>query len=353
MGCGIGLELNATGGTSSMKLAYAGPATCFDYVLTGSSGGNEVRLAFTQSADTTNQVSPYLSLKPFTAGAMGTICLKDVSCPTPAPTPPNCTNPTPPTPYDLQIQVVGGNNAGTYNICLTSLTPVTSGTSTLAQLCGDQGSTNATEAVGKYTAQNNVNSGDGKLCMTPNLNGTTASFKVDSATFTNGTSALAAYPSIVDGWHYGHVSTDTALPKLVSALTSVNSSVAYTGSNGKYDASYDMWVLPTMTAATPANGLEVMMWLNDSGVQPAGSQNGTYMGWEVWTGTVSSWKYVAYRKTGQSSFTGDLAPFIKNAVSTSGLGGTPYLAGIEFGFELYDASGASGFAVTSFTSDVQ
>ena len=353
-GCGIGLELNATGGTTSVKQAYAGTASCYKYTLTGSSGGNEVRLSFTQTADTTGRVSPYLSLKPFTNGATGTICTKDVTCPTPAPTPPNCALTG--MEYDLQINVVGGNQAGNYNLCLTDLEPVTDGTSTLAQLCGAQGSTNATEAVGKYFAQNNVNAGDGSLCMTPALNGTAASFQVDSATFTNGTNALAAYPSIVDGWHYGHTSTDAALPKLVSSLTSVNSSVAYTGSNGKYDASYDIWVLPDNTnPTTPAGGLEVMMWLNDAGVNPAGSNANmpSYMGWEVWSGTVGTWKYVAYRKTGQSSFTGDLAPFIKNAVTVANLQGTPYLAGIEFGFELYDASGAQGFKVTSFSSDVQ
>jgi hypothetical protein len=166
---------------------------------------------------------------------------------------------------------------------------------------------------------------------------------------------LAAYPSIVDGWHYGKISSDTALPKLVSSLTSVNSTVAYTGSNGKYDASYDIWVLPSSANATkPDGGLEVMLWLNDAGVNPAGNNtNNNYMGWEVWSGNVGNWKYVAYRKTGQSSFSGDLKPFIQNAVSVSGLGGTPYLAGIEFGFELYDASGAQGFNVTSFTADVK
>jgi hypothetical protein len=351
-GCGIGLELNATGGTASVKQPYAGSASCFNYVLSGSSGGNEVRIAFTQTADTTNKVSPYLSLKPFTNGASGTICTKDVTCPLPQMA--NCAISG--MQYDLQIQVVGGNApGGMYNMCLTSLEPVTSGTSTLTQLCGAQGSANASEPVGKYFAQNNVNAGDGSLCMTPALNGTTPSFKVDSATFTNGNNVLAAYPSLVDGWHYGKVSSDTALPKLVSSINTINSTVAYTGSNGKYDASYDMWVLPSATnAANPNGGLEVMMWLNDSGVNPAGNNtNNPYMGWEVWSGTVSGWKYVAYRKTGQSSFSGDLAPFIKNAVSVSGLGGTPYLAGIEFGFELYDASGASGFAVTSFTSNVQ
>lgn len=359
-GCGIGLSLNETGGTASVKQAYAGPATCFNYTLTGSSGGNEVRVSFTQSANTAGQVSPYLSLKPFTNGASGTICTKDVACPTPTAGSAPCNNPTPSTPYDLQFQVVGGNNAGSYNMCLTSLTPVTNGTSTLAQLCGAQGSANGSEPVGKYFAQNNVNTSGDSLCITPALNGTNASFKVDSATFATG-ATLNAYPSLVDGWHYGHMSSDSALPKAISALMSANSTAMYTGSDGKYDAAYDIWVLPTLPSSsvtTPSGGLEVMIWLNHTNPpQPAGGQNGTFNGYNVWTGTVQNWNYVAYESTGKTSFSGDLAPFIKDAVQRKGTQtqaatGGPWLAGIEFGFELYDYPG-TGFAVTSFSADVK
>ncbi|HWZ91972.1 MAG TPA: hypothetical protein VNW92_24075 [Polyangiaceae bacterium] len=353
-GCGIGLELNATGGTPSVKQPYAGSASCFNYTLTGNSGGNEVRIAFTQTADTTGRVSPYVSVMPFSSGATGTICTKDVSCQGQM----NCalTN----MQYDLQIEVVGGNHAGAYNVCLSSLTPVTSGSSTLTQLCGAQGVPGSgNEDVGKYVAQNNVTTSGDKLCLTPALNGAAASFKIDSATFATG-ATLNAYPSIVDGWHYGRVSTDPALPKAISALVSANSTVSYTGSDNKYDAAYDIWVLPTTPSAsvkTPAGGLEVMIWLNASNVSPAGSQVGTFNGYSVWTGTVQNWNYVAYEKSGQTTFSGDLAPFIQDAASRKGTeqaasGGGPYLAGIEFGFELYDYPG-TGFAVTSFTSDVK
>ncbi len=348
-GCGLGLELNSSGGTTPVKSAYAGDATCFNYVLTGNSGGNEVRIAFTQTADTTNRISPYVSIPAFTNGKTGTVCFKDVTCQGADPTKCALTG----MDFDFQVNVVGGNNAGNYNVCLSSLTPVTSGTSTLSQVCGAQGASNATEDVGKYFVQNNVNANHGSLCVTPALNGTNASFKVDTASLTG--SGLGAYPSLVDGWHYGRKSTDTALPKLVSSLASVNSSVTYSNPNGgTWDASYDIWVLPNNTnAADPTGGLEVMLWLNDSNVQPAGNNtNNPYMGWEVWNGQVGSWKYVAYRKTGQSTFTGDLAPFIKNAVSVSGLGGTPYLAGIEFGYEAYDNS-VQGQGVSSFSVNVQ
>jgi hypothetical protein len=241
------------------------------------------------------------------------------------------------------------------------LTPVTSGSSTLTQLCGAQGVPGAgNEDVGKYVAQNNVNTSGDTLCMTPALSGATASFKIDSATFATG-ETLNAYPSLVDGWHYGRVSSDTALPKAMSALTSAMSSVAFTGSDGKYDAAYDIWVLPTLPSTavkTPAGGLEVMLWLNHTNPpNPAGGQAGTFMGYNVWTGTVQNWNYVAYEATGKTSFSGDLAPFIKDAVSrkgtqTAAAAGGPWLAGIEFGFELYDYPG-TGFAVTSFTSDVK
>ena len=349
-GCGMGLELNATGGTPSTKLAYQGSASCFKYTLSGSSGGNEVRIAFTQSKDTTGKVSPYVSIPAFTNGKSGTICIKEVSCQGQM----NCTVGT--EQYDLQINVVGGNTAGAYNVCLTSLEPAMSGTSTLPQICGAQGSANATADIGKYFAQNNVfpMNNDNSLCITPGINGNTASFTVDSAKFATG-ATLNAYPSIVDGWHFGRISTDTALPKQLSALASANSSVTYTGSVGKYDAAYDIWVLPnaaTTATKTPAGGLEVMVWLNSAGVNPAGSKTGAYMGWDVWTGTVESWKYVAYVKNGQTTFSGDLAPLIKNAASISGLPTSSYLVGIEFGFELYDYPG-TGFAVKSFTSDVK
>ena len=359
-GCGMGLELNATGGLTSMKQPFTGSVSCFDYTLSGDSGGDEVRIGFTQTADTTNRVSPYVSIPAFNGTKTGTICTKDVTCPTPAPVPPNCALTG--MSYDLQILVVGGNHAGPYHLCLTSLKPTGSGTTTLGPICGVAPETAAgagtyRENVGKYFVQNNVNNaGSGMQCVTPTQNGTAVGLTVNATSLPDPGNAPAAYPSIVDGWHYGHLSPDTALPKLVSQLMSVNSSVTYTGSNGKYDAAYDIWVLPAATGTTPAGGLEVMIWLNDSGVNPAGNSAGTFDAaggtWNVFSagnGTVGNWSYVAFSKLGQNSFNGDLLPFIKKAIATSGLGGTPYLAGIEFGFELWQPG---TFSVTSFSSTV-
>jgi hypothetical protein len=361
-GCGIGFELNASGGTTSVKSAYSGPATCFNYTLTGSPGQNEIRVAFTQSADTTGKVSPYKSILPSAwknGTYTGTICLGDVSCNNQL----NCTPPAAtPSAYDLQIGVVGGNAAsGAYNICLSNLTPQGSGSSTLnpivATPSGGQTGPSSMEAVGKYFVQTNINNDSGgSLTVTPSLNGTNAGFTINSSNLQDpgSASAPAAYPSIVDGWHYGAVSSDAALPILLSKLNTAQSSVTYTGSSGRYDASYDIWVLPTAKPANPSGGLEVMLWLNDAGVQPSGSKVGTYAGpggnWDVWTNTQSGgWKYVAYVKLGQSSFTGDLAPFILDAANRQGIPTSQYLAGIQFGFELWQGG---NFSVSSFTSTV-
>ena len=346
-GCGIGLELNSTGGTASVKQAYAGPTKCFKYTLTGSSGGNEVRMSFTQSADTTGKVSPYVTIPSVTGSKEGTVCLADVSCQGQT----KCTLSG--SVFDLQIGVVGGNKAGAYNLCLTSLVPVGTGQSTFSQICGKPGAADGTEDVGKYFVQNNVNNDpSGALCITPGLTGDAASFTIDSSTLHDPGNAPAAYPSIVDGWHYGRKSSDPKLPKQVSAITTIPSSVNFTGANGKYNASYDLWVLPTNNTAvtTPAGGLEVMIWLNYAGVQPSGMQVGTFMGYDVWSGNVSSWKYIAYVKQGPTVLPTDLAPFVKDAVTRQGVPATSYLVGIEFGFELWQSG--NGFKVNSFTSTV-
>jgi Glycosyl hydrolase family 12 len=366
-GCGVGLSLNDTGGTPDVKQLYSGPTSCFSYTLTGSSGGNEVRIGFTQAA--AGGTSPYISIPPFSNGKTGTACFKDASC--------NgilgCTPPSvsAPSGYDIQFQVVGGNNAGSYSMCLTNLTPVTTGATSLTQICGKLGAPDDVEHVGKYDLHNNVNNDSGGTqCVTPTQNGTSVGFKIDSSSLSDPGSTPAAYPAITDGWHYGKLSGDTALPKAMSAVGSVMSTVAYTGSDGKYDASYDMWVLPTLPMATvggacaappctPAGGLEVMLWLNHTNppLPIGGSPVGTFMGYNVWVGTNGTWNYVAYETTTQMGFTGNLKLFLMDAITRKGTQtpsapGGPWLAGVEFGFELY-GSGGTGLAVSSYTLTVQ
>ncbi len=132
-GCGIGVELDDDGTT---KHVYAGSVSCFKIALTGSSGGNVVRIGFTQApTPATNTVAPFTEIPSFTSGWTGTVCFSDVTCPgwsatTPSATAPGCNKMgTNGTPVDLQIQVSTGSTAvttGAYNVCLSSIVPVTS-----------------------------------------------------------------------------------------------------------------------------------------------------------------------------------------------------------------------------------
>jgi hypothetical protein len=140
-GCGIGMELNDIG----VKSVYNGPVKCFDITLTGSSGGNEVRIGFTQSLNTDGVVSPFVSVAAFTNGWTGRACFTDAQCPTWAATK-GCTKAVgdPGKPYDLQIQVAAGGTAtavGTFNLCATKIAPVT-----------DTGSTGTTDSCRRHGA---------------------------------------------------------------------------------------------------------------------------------------------------------------------------------------------------------
>src|SRR3569623_1399260 len=80
-GCGLGMELNSSGGTAPVKTPYTGPVNCFNITLTGSSGGNAVRIGFTQSTDTT-AIAPYIDIGAIKDGFSQKICYTDAACPT-------------------------------------------------------------------------------------------------------------------------------------------------------------------------------------------------------------------------------------------------------------------------------
>lgn len=362
-GCGLGFELNSTGGEPPMKKAYAGPVKCFDIKLTGSSGGNPVRISYTQSDAMDGKVAPFLELKPLTAGFEGTVCFDDVTCPTEWMPPPNCTLGG---PYDLQIQVVGGNTAGAFDLCLTKLVPndgQSAGLTPLGQICGIVGENDKEHlTAGPYRIQNNVlTANNGKQCITAKAGGGAAAFTIDSTTLSTGGNAPVAYPSVSYGWHFGQVTTGTGLPKALSAITSAPGSVTFTPpSGGKYNAAYDIWAMPSSAGnnpATPAGGLEIMIWLGaGGGPQPIGSPGDTVKignhDYQIWTGTNTTWQVVTFwAKDFIPGWTDEnLKPFLQKAVELGKAQNDWNLHSIQFGFEIWN--GGSGGAVTSFRQAV-
>lgn len=116
-GGGLGLSLNDPGAGGTKK-AYSGPVKGWSVTVSGSLNGQVLRVGYTQSA--TDACAPFVQ-----KSAVGTFDVPftgSVTCPTWACTP-ACIPPTA-TPYDLQVQVVGGDAAGAFDICVTSIKPM-------------------------------------------------------------------------------------------------------------------------------------------------------------------------------------------------------------------------------------
>jgi hypothetical protein len=364
-GCGLGFELNSTGGDAPMKKAYTGAAKCFDIKLTGSSGGNPVRIAYTQNDVMDGKVAPFVQLTPFTNGYSGTVCLADVTCPNWMPKP-DCALGG---PFDLQIQVVGGGAAGAFDLCLSQLIPreTAMGQATLGQICGVIGENDKEHLIsGTYRIQNNVlNANSGKQCITAKAGGGAAGFTIDSSTLNTGGNSPVAYPSVVYGWHFGEVTTGTGLPKALSAIASAPSTVTYVPpSGGKFNAAYDIWAMPTSAGANPANpkgGLEVMIWLaQGGGANPItdGSQPQTVTinkrDYKMYIGQhPEGWSVVTFWA---NNFVGgwtneDLKPFLDKAVSIGKAQNDWNLHSVQFGFEIWN--GGAGATVSSFSQSIK
>ncbi len=372
-GCGLGMELNDTGGTAPTKSAYSGPVKCFDITLTGSSGGNEVRIGFTQSTNTTGKVSPFVSVAAFTSGWSGRVCFTDAECPSWAVTAGTCAKAvgTAGTPYDLQIQVCGGSTAGAFNVCVTTIAPVldpgsvgtTNSCNTVTgqgTLSGQYDTAHVTCAGQDYIVQNNA---WGSTAGQTISYGPGTKFKVTVQNGTGAGSAPASYPSIFIGANGGRSTAGGGLPKAVSALGTVQTSWSWadSGVSGAYNAAYDVWFSTSSagepSASSPSGGY-LMVWLykpatnspigNSIASTTIGSNN-----WNVWYGTNSSnsrpcVSYVAVTKLNSLSF--DLNLFIKDAVTRGYVQNSWSLTNVFSGFEIWN--GGVGLQTTDFAVTV-
>jgi hypothetical protein len=377
-GCGIGMELNDAGGTSPVKSVYAGPVQCFNITLAGSSGGNEVRIGFTQSANSTTAVAPYVPIAAFTNGWTGQVCFKDANCPSWAKTA-QCSKAAGAagTPYDLQIQVSAGQtpaSVGTYNVCVTSIEPVTSSTGG-----GTTNSCSATSGSGTITAQFGtgvVTCNSKEYIVQNNEWGSTAGqtitygagpkFKVTVQKGTGASNNPEGFPSVFTGANSGNNTGATSmLPREVSAIPKGSVMTSWTwadnGATGSYNAAYDVW-FSTSSAGEPANSFPsggfLMVWYHmPTNNQPIGTMIASTTidgkGWNVWYGINSSNQkpcvtYAAQQSINSLSYS--LGDFIQDAVTRGYLQSTWYLTNVFAGFEIWN--GGLGLEVTDFSVTV-
>jgi Glycosyl hydrolase family 12 len=215
-------------------------------------------------------------------------------------------------------------------------------------VCDQFGSTTA----GSYVVQNNAYNTSGQ-CISVDSDGFQITQAPGSVT-TNG--APKSYPSMYIGCHYGNCSPGTNLPRQMSAINSVPTSISdtYVG-DAVYDASYDIWLDPT-PKTTGVNQTEIMIWLNRVGsVQPVGSQTGSATvdgtNWAVWQGNNGSNNVISFvAPSAMSSASLNVKDFIGQAINVGLATDSWYLTSVQAGFEPWE--NGAGLAVNSFSASV-
>jgi Glycosyl hydrolase family 12 len=356
-GCGIGMELSSSGGTAPVKSVYTGPTKCFNVTLTGNSGGNPVRIGFSQSpSPPATAVSPYTEIPAFTSGWTGPVCFADVTCPSWAVTAGTCTKGAGDgTPVDLQLQIPGGDRAGTFNVCISKIEPMQSGSTGTG---GSGGGTNAcaspsgagtiTAQYGdahvmcpkEYVVQNNA-WGQSPFAGQTITFGPGAKLKV-TAQAGSGASMPEGYPSIFTGAYDNRNSgSGSGLPRAVSQITAGSLMTSWTwaanGASGSYNAAYDVWFSTSASGdpaatKTPSAGFLMVWFYKPSGNSPIGSlvQNGVYTTggkqFNIWYGTNNGKPCVSYvAQQTINSWTFSLGDFIVDALGRTCTGSTKCL----------------------------
>jgi Glycosyl hydrolase family 12/Ricin-type beta-trefoil lectin domain len=214
-------------------------------------------------------------------------------------------------------------------------------------ICDQYGSTTA----GSYIVMNNRWGSSAEQCINVTSNG----FQITSQQGSTSGGAPLSYPAIYLGCHYGACSPGTNLPRQLSGIGSVPSSIAYTYAAGTFDASYDIWMDPT-AKTTGVNAMELMIWFNHTGgVQPVGSAVGTTTiggrTWQVWQGNNGGNDVVSYvAPSAIPSWSFDLLDFVRDVDARTAVTDAWYLTSVQAGFEPW--SGGVGLAVNSFATSV-
>jgi hypothetical protein len=159
-----------------------------------------------------------------------------------------------------------------------------------------------------------------------------------------------SFPAIISGWGPGHDGIQFYGSykggKTIGQLMSVKSNWTFTmGSTG--DAVYDVWFSNAGTQPPPVPGIELMVWIGNTGKNPLGSPvNGAAgIGGRVpYVGTNGTGEQVVSYWVGAPGVTSvsniDLLQYFKDAASHgyAGLSSSSVLLGIQTGFEVYNGN---------------
>jgi len=200
------------------------------------------------------------------------------------------------------------------------------------------------------------------------------SFKVTAGSGSGG-DAPASFPSIYIGASgntaNGNFSTHPGdkLPAKISDITSITSTLRYSGSTSVFNATYDIWFANSPPTTTYNDGIDgfVMIWLRDpSGKQPIGSKQGSVTiagkSWDVWKGprgagpmgSQSSAPVVSFVNPTENddsraqNFTNVNIKEFLTAAAAYGIPSSMYLTDVFGGFEIWNGGSGGNLSVDEF-----
>jgi hypothetical protein len=268
---------------------------------------------------------------------------------------------------DVKIAFFPDSISHTYDFCIKSIVPLTTAPNPVVAT-GNYGPSwnnqmpQAVNGINGYAVQSAPFPTNGNP-MTMQVKATASGV---GFTYTTGGSFQApnngpgSFPAVISGWGPGHDGIQFYGPykggKQIGQLTSVKSTWSFTmGSSG--NAAYDVW-FSNSSAAPPVPGIELMIWIGNTGKNPLGSvaSPGTavsgrtpYVGTNGTGESVVSYWVASPGTTSVSNF--DLMPYFQDAASHgyAGLKTASYLLGVQTGFEVYSGS----WSITDYNITIQ
>jgi hypothetical protein len=268
---------------------------------------------------------------------------------------------------DVKLAFFPDSVSHTYDFCIKSVVPLMSAPNPVVAT-GAYGPTwsnqlsQATNGINGYAVQSApfpTNGNPMTMQVAATAGGVGFTYTSGSG-FTAPNSGPGSFPAVISGWGPGHDGIQFYGPykggKMISQLQSVKSNWTFTmGSTG--DAVYDVW-FSNSSATPPVPGIELMVWIGNTGKNPLGSvaSPGTaVMGRTPYVGTngtgesVVSYWVQAPGTTSASNL--DLLPYFQDAASHgyAGLRTSSYLLGIQTGFEVYSGN----WSTTNYNITIQ
>jgi hypothetical protein len=268
---------------------------------------------------------------------------------------------------DVKLAFFPDSVSHTYDFCITSVVPLMTAPSPVVATgaYGPSWTNQLPQAVGGingYAVQSDPFPLNGNP-MTMQVNATAGGVGfsyIPGPGFQAPNNGPGAFPAIISGWGPGVDGIQFYGPykggKKISQLTSVTSNWTFTmGSTG--DAVYDVWFSNSPAQPPAVAGIELMVWIGNTGKSPIGSVGspGTavagrtpYVGTNGTGQMVVSYWVPSPGVTSTSNF--DLLPYFKDAAGKyAGLTTDSVLIGIQTGFEVYSGN----WTTTNYNINIQ